>query len=164
MEIKHKGAIKIDLNEEKQAFDTHYNYSDCLKCLTNGTSLKFSNKLSNIKLPDLDKKKNLINLTLKSLEDEYSIVQQDKDYSYASTSWLPVKTYYLLFNLMLTVEYIFKIQESVFNYKHVQLFMTLCIISIFVSNGTNYFINLLTLQLFLTENRKQYYFYERNLI
>lgn len=25
-------SIKIDLKEEKQALDTHYNYSGCLKC------------------------------------------------------------------------------------------------------------------------------------
>ncbi len=57
-------------------------------------------------------------MTLKSLKDEYAIVQQDRDYSYASTSWLPVKTYYLLFNIMLTIEYILLIQKSVFNYSH----------------------------------------------
>jgi len=76
------------------------------------------NKLNKAKLPDLDSKTNLINLTLKSLKDEYAIVQQDRDYSYASTSWLPVKTYYLLFNLMLTIEYILLIQKAVFNCSH----------------------------------------------
>lgn len=78
------------------------------------------NKLNKAKLPDLDSKKNLINLTLRSLKDEHTIVQQDRDYSYASTSWLPVKTYYLLFNLMLTIEYILLIQKPVFNCSHVK--------------------------------------------
>ena len=78
------------------------------------------NKLNKAKLPDLDSKKNLITLTFKSLKDEHAIVQQDRDYSYASTSWLPVKTYYLLFNLMLTIEYILLIQKTVFNCSHVK--------------------------------------------
>jgi len=112
--------IKINLREERQAFDTHYNYSNCLECLTNEASIKILKNLKPASLKYLDTKKNLIDLTLKSLRDEYKIVQQDKDYSYASTSWLPIKTYYLIFNLMLTTEYILKVQESVFNYKHVQ--------------------------------------------
>jgi hypothetical protein len=111
-----------NLKEEKQAFITHYNYSDCLECLTNGVSIKLMKNLNRISLPktEIDMKKNLIELTLKSLEDEYKIVQQDKNYSYASTSWLPVKTYYLIFNLMLTIEYIIQVQKNVFNYSHVK--------------------------------------------
>lgn len=109
-----------NLKEEKKAFITHYNYSDCLECLTSGVSLKCMKKLNRILLPktELEMKKNLIDLTLKSLEDEYNIVKQDKNYSYASTSWLPVKTYYLIFNLLLTIEYIIQVQKNVFNYHH----------------------------------------------
>jgi len=112
--------IKVNLQAERQAFDTHYNYSDCLEHLTNGVSINILKNLNKVHLPDLDSKKNLIELTLKSLKDEHDIVQQDKDYSYASTSWLPVKTYYLLFNLMLTIEYILQVQKSVFNCSHVK--------------------------------------------
>lgn len=76
--------------------------------------------MSRASLEHLDTKRNLIDLTLKSLKDEYNIVQQDNSYSYASTSWLPIKTYYLIFNLMLTVEYILQIQKSVFSYQHIK--------------------------------------------
>lgn len=112
--------IRINLLKEKQSFDTHYNYSDCLEHLTNSVSIKILKNLNKALFKHLDVKKNLICLTRKSLKDEYEIVQQDKDYSYASTSWLPIKTYYLIFNLMLTIEYILQVQKSVFGYTHVK--------------------------------------------
>ena len=84
---KHKEVIKINLHEEKQAFDTHYNYSDCLESLTKKASLKFLNKLNKAKLPDLDSKKNLITLTLKSLKDEHAIVDTAKN-SYVKFYWI----------------------------------------------------------------------------
>ena len=84
----------------------------------NSFSLGCNLKLNRKKLPHLKKKQNLIELTQKSLEDEYKIVRMDKEYSYASTSWLPIKSYYLIFNQLLTIEYIIKIQEKVFNSKH----------------------------------------------
>jgi len=108
----------MNTEKEKEAFRTHYNYADCLTDLINNSSLKYNLKLNFKKLPYLKEKQNLITLTKKSLEDEYKIVQMDKEYSYASTSWLPIKSYYLIFNQLLTVEYIIKIQKKVFNSKH----------------------------------------------
>ena len=69
-------------------------------------------------IPLLDAKRNLIDLTKKSLSDEAHIVQKDRDYSYASTSWLPGKTYYLLFNMMMTVEYLFTLDPWSFKIGH----------------------------------------------
>lgn len=83
------------------------------------TDIRYNGSLKKAGLPNLDEKKNLIDLTKKSLNDEYKIVQIDKDYSYASTSWLPVKSYYLIFNILLTIEYIFKIQKDIFRLGHV---------------------------------------------
>lgn len=103
---------------EHQAYDTHLNYIKCLASLMNGTTLQYNNSLQKAGLPDIDQKKNLIALTKKSLNDEKKIVDIDKDYSYASTSWLPVKSYYLIFNVLLTVEYVIKIQKGVFKQGH----------------------------------------------
>lgn len=69
-------------------------------------------------IPLVDSKKNLIDLTKKSLADEAKIVQRDKDYSYASTSWLPIKTYYLLFNMMMTIDYLFTLDPASFRISH----------------------------------------------
>lgn len=96
----------IDPIGEKQAFDTHLNYAICLSSLTAHGKIDFRHSLKKINLPDLKTKNSLIGLTLRSLKDEYGIVQIDRDYSYASTSWLPIKSYYLLFNMLLTIEYI----------------------------------------------------------
>lgn len=105
-------------NIEHQAYDTHFNYIKCLATLMNGTTLQYNNSLQKAGLPDIDQKKNLIALTKKSLNDEKKIVDIDKDYSYASTSWLPVKSYYLIFNVLLTVEYVIKIQKGIFKQGH----------------------------------------------
>jgi len=106
--------------EGQEAFCTHHNYIRSLKHLMNGSTLSHSN-LGGIRtapLPLLDSKKNLIDLTKKSLNDEAKIVRTDKDYSYASTSWLPVKTYYLLFNIMMTIEYLLTLDPAAFKIGH----------------------------------------------
>src|SRR3989338_7092176 len=103
---------------EHQAYDTHFNYIKCLCSLTKGTTLQYTGSLRKASLPDIDEKKNLIDLTKKSLTDEHKIVGIDRDYSYASTSWLPIKAYYLIFNILLTIEYIIKIQKSAFSRGH----------------------------------------------
>lgn len=103
---------------EQQAFDTHFNYISCLARFLNGATLKYTHTLSKAGLPNVDEKKNLIKLTKQSLSDESRIVAIDKDYSYASTSWLPIKAYYLIFNILLTIEYIIKIQKGTFSRGH----------------------------------------------
>lgn len=103
---------------EHQAYDTHFNYIKCLTSLMNGTILQYNNSIQKAGLPDIDQKENLIMLTKKSLDDEKKIVDMDKDYSYASTSWLPVKSYYLIFNMLLTIEYAIKIQTGIFKLGH----------------------------------------------
>lgn len=103
---------------EHQAYDTHFNYIKCLCSLTKDGTLQYKGSLRKAGLPDIDEKKNLIDLTKKSLDDEQKIVDIDKAYSYASTSWLPVKSYYLIFNILLTIEYIFKIQKGIFRLGH----------------------------------------------
>lgn len=103
---------------EQQAFDTHFNYISCLARLLDGATLKFALSLTKAGLPNVDEKSNLISLTKQSLNDESRIVGIDKDYSYASTSWLPIKVYYLIFNILLTIEYIVKIQKNIFSKGH----------------------------------------------
>jgi hypothetical protein len=103
---------------EQQAFDTHFNYISCLANLLNGATLKYTHALTKAGLSNIDEKKNLIKLTKQSLNDESHIVAIDKDYSYASTSWLPIKAYYLIFNILLTIEYIIKIQKNAFSRGH----------------------------------------------
>jgi hypothetical protein len=103
---------------DHQAYDTHLNYIKCLDSLLRNVSLAYKGNLNRGILPYLDVKKNLISLTKKSLSDECKIVRIDEDYSYASTSWLPIKSYYLIFNVLLTIEYVLKLQRSAFKLGH----------------------------------------------
>lgn len=103
---------------DQQAFDTHFNYISCLEKLFKGATLKYTNRVAKEKIPHVNEKENLIKLTAQSLNDESRIVAIDKDYSYASTSWLPIKTYYLIFNILLTIEYIIKLQKSAYSRSH----------------------------------------------
>jgi hypothetical protein len=103
---------------DRQSYDTHFNYISCLEILLRNASLKYSGTLRPAALPKLNEKDNLIKLTKKSLSDEKKIVDIDPDYSYASTSWLPVKSYYLIFNTLLTLEYILKLQQNCYQISH----------------------------------------------
>lgn len=115
--------LKYTVTEEGQeAFRTHYNYNYVfsLKNLISGSTLSYTNigQIHPGKTPHLDSKKNLIDLTIRSLSDEANIVKADKEYSYACASWLPVKAYYLLFNVMLTIEYLFTLDPQSFKLAH----------------------------------------------
>lgn len=110
--------MTINTTEEHQAFDTHHNYIRCLRKLMSGQQLYYRRELRKIDLPNLDQKGNLITLTKKSLQDEYEIVKLDMEYSYASTSWLPVKSYYLIFNQLLTAEYAIYTTDNIWGFGH----------------------------------------------
>lgn len=106
------------LRSDKEAFRTHLNYADCLASLMRGASLKPTLTLRRASLPRVDTKRNLVALTKRSLEEEKKIVDLDSDYSFASTSWLPVKGYYLVFNRLLTIEYVISRQHPAFTMSH----------------------------------------------
>jgi hypothetical protein len=110
----------IIAEERQEAFRTHYNYVRSLRSLIAGSTLSYTNigQIELGKTPHLDSKTNLIELTKRSLTDEANIVQVDKDYSYACASWLPVKAYYLLFNVMLTIQYLFTLDRQSFKLGH----------------------------------------------
>ena len=108
----------MSLEIERQSYDTHHNYIRCLCRLVHGTILNATQTLNKAPIPLIDTKNNLVALTKRSLRDEFDIVQIDNDYSYASTSWLPVKSYYLVFNTLLSIEYTYKIQSNNFIMSH----------------------------------------------
>lgn len=100
------------------SFDTHLNYVECLAELALGATLKSSKNLQGKAVPQAASKSNLIGLTRRSLADEKSIVDQDPEYSFASTSWLPVKGYYLVFNQLLTIDYLLDPKPNSFGLTH----------------------------------------------
>ena len=70
----------------------------------------------------LNKKINLIKLTLKSINGEYKTIQSNPDYAEVCVSWISVKAYYLIFNLLLILDYLLTGQESSFNATHKKMF------------------------------------------
>ena len=110
--------LSVTTRPESKEFITHNTYAECLSSLMQNTELIYSKVVSKGSPSDIKTKLNLIKLTRKSLQDEYTMVQLDKEYSYACTSWLPIKTYYLLFNTLLTLHYVLVLQKESFNLKH----------------------------------------------
>lgn len=110
--------VASEQKKDRQAYATHLNYIECLAKLSSRAVLVYVPKLTNSPLPCVNTKDNLIRLTAKSLKDEHQIVQIDEEYSFASTSWLPVKSYYLIYNLMLTAEYVITAQKASFRMSH----------------------------------------------
>ncbi len=105
-------------NVEVEAFTTHKNYTACLKTLTSGVSLRFTPNLQKKSLPFLGLKDNLITLTKRSLEDECKIVDIDNDYSFASTAWLPITSYHLVYNIKLKIAYILTGEKNSYDFSH----------------------------------------------
>ena len=114
--------MKIELSKanERIDFKTHLIYTERLLELSNGLSIKCQIKplLKKNKLDDIKSKSHLVELTKKSLEDEYHIVDIDKDYSLASVLWLPMKAYYLLYHLLSVIDYILTGKKASLSISH----------------------------------------------
>ncbi len=87
-------------------FETHLKYVSLLAKISYGVSVTSSivPKLNSTKIAFLKNKLQLIELTKKSIKDEYEIVQFDREYSTASVLWLPIKTYYLTYHLLCIID------------------------------------------------------------
>ena len=96
------------LPTDRLDFETHLKYVSLLAKLSKGVSVTctLKPKLNKSKLNALKNKLQLIELTKKSIQDEYKIVQIDKEYSTASVLWLPIKTYYLAYHLLCITDYL----------------------------------------------------------
>jgi len=89
-------------------FITHYNYVNHFKTLTNGLEISLNrnavNKIHESKV--LAKKINLLKLTKRGIQHEYKAILEDSDYALVCVSWISVKAYYLIFNLLLILKYL----------------------------------------------------------
>lgn len=96
----------IRFPSDRLDFETHLRYVSRLAKLSAGLSVSSAviPLLSKDKLESLNTKQQLIALTKKSIEDEFKIVQFDKEYSTASVLWLPIKTYYLTYHLLCIID------------------------------------------------------------
>jgi len=104
-------------------FITHLNYVSCLNTLSRdinaSCNLSIKNKIDESKL--LEKKINLIKLTIKNVNGEYKIIRKNPDFAELCVSWISVKAYYLIFNLLLILEYLLSGQNSALGLSHKEL-------------------------------------------
>src|SRR5258706_1149167 len=101
-------------------FLTHKHYLDCLSGLSSGLSLTYhKNVRSKITFSKtLSKKTGLIKLTKLSLDSEDRQITGTPDFSQVCVSWVSVKSYYLLFNMILVLKYLITGEEIAFNTTH----------------------------------------------
>ncbi|MEI6498462.1 MAG: hypothetical protein WCO23_00680 [bacterium] len=89
-------------------FITHLHYLGCVKELSDGisisTNIQSAGQFAESSI--VRKKVKLIELTYKNLVEEKRNIDQVHDYSMICVSWVPVKSYYLMFNLLLLLEYL----------------------------------------------------------
>lgn len=101
----------------KAPFLTHANYVDYLKDISKGLKLDFGQKHTNQfqTFPESGKKKNnLIKFTYENLIKEFDVVKSNPEYAEVSISWLPVKSYYLLYGLFINLDYLLKGDAATF--------------------------------------------------
>src|SRR3989344_2794122 len=90
------------------SFTTHKNYVAFMRRISDNLTLKHNNHLSG-KMIISEAAKNkiqLVKLTVKNLEMEERMVRQYSEYAQVAISWMPVKAYYMVFNLTLLLEYL----------------------------------------------------------
>lgn len=86
-------------------FQTHLNYIKTLEYLSLNLSAIFNFKINtSIKFP-IEKYK-LINLMHKSLQNDINIINIDNTYANASSIWIPIKAYYLVYHVMTFIFYL----------------------------------------------------------
>src|SRR3989338_5958412 len=72
-------------------------------------------------IADLSKNIRLIILTQNALKEEHEIILQTPEYAVAASSWVAVKSYYLIFDLLLIVKYLLKCDNNAFNTTHSEI-------------------------------------------
>lgn len=97
-------------------FLTHANYVDYMCSESENLSLKIINHLTgSIKAENelLSKKVRLSILTMDNLSAEMDVINDNIDYATVCSSWIPVKSYYIFFNLVTILQYLVKCDNSI---------------------------------------------------
>lgn len=105
-------------------FNTHANYIRLLNATSKDMGLEFSQSCKKaIKNPSklLNKKINLIQFTLRSISEEYKIILDSNDFAVVCCSWIPVKSYYVIFNSLLVLQYLITCDEKALSSAHSEI-------------------------------------------
>jgi len=114
--------IKIETDD--QDFRTHSNYVAFFNDITKNLKIKTSvNFHSEIKKPisALDKKIRLTKLIHSALVEENKIIRAIPEYAIPASSWIAVRSYYLLFDLLLITKYLISCDPNAFGASHSEI-------------------------------------------
>jgi hypothetical protein len=102
------------------SFKTHLYYISCLNQLSQNLKINesFNIKTKIPKYKNLKKKINLIRLIKKSFDEEYNMAKNNKDFAEVGSTWVAVKSYYLIFNMCLIAQYLIDGSEKSLDMGH----------------------------------------------
>jgi len=105
-------------------FTTHNNYllflNDLSKDIMITSKMSIKNRVKDSR--HLGKKIYLLQLTLEGLKAEFEVVNKNPEYALVCVSWISVKSYYVIFNLLLIVKFLFTGEEQAFFSGHKRIF------------------------------------------
>jgi hypothetical protein len=109
--------IQEDDNEYKRLnppdFTTHFNYVQFLSELSKNIKLESTREITK----PINKVR-LLKLTIQNLEYEKYAISKEPEYAKVCISWIPVKSYYLIFNMMLLLKYLTSGEEKSLDNAH----------------------------------------------
>lgn len=116
--------VQIDYFDSPPDFLTHLHYVQFIQQTSKGLSLSFNQKLKKRLCrvnKNFDKKITLIRLTLENIKQEYETILKEPEFAQVCVSWISVKSYYLLFNLLMILRYLITMDDNSFICGHKQL-------------------------------------------
>lgn len=105
-------------------FTTHLNYVKCMNELSTGLIIDYTricNKTSVSYNKEADKKVTMIKLIRDNIHYEMDIINKEMDYAEVCVSWIPVKCYYLIFNLQMLTRYLITLENQSLTIGHYAL-------------------------------------------
>ncbi len=112
------------LTDSPPDFLTHLNYVEFMRLITNELTVGIKAHMSTPflkKEPLVDKKINLIKLTLDNIEQEFQVIQREPEFAQVCVSWISVKSYYLIFNALIVLRYLRSGDKDSFYCSHTKL-------------------------------------------
>ncbi len=100
--------VKLNSTILYPEFKTHANYLNYMSDQSQKIKLSSNLKINKLmqKIKKLEQKKYLAKLTLRNIREEFKTVLIYPEYAIVCVSWIPVKAYYLIFNMVSILEYL----------------------------------------------------------
>jgi len=122
MEEDETGLQKLEvISLTPPDFRTHLNYVLSMKGFSDGLKIKLNSSIqtkAKFKKSLLSKKLKFIEMIKENLDDEYEKSIQEKEFAKICSMWIPVKSYYLIFNQLLVLCSLVNSDIGNINYSH----------------------------------------------